>query len=89
MFYEGLKGLKDLHKTFWGTSKKCENKNLNFDTIFSNARGGKVQIFFEAFQKDSKTKGLIFLPKEILQQTDDKRVSCVIVHIAPNYAKVS
>ena len=24
-FYEGLKGL---HKTFWGTTKKCENKNL-------------------------------------------------------------
>ena len=23
--YEGLKGL---HKTFWGTTKKCENKNL-------------------------------------------------------------
>ena len=22
------KGLKDLHKTFWGTTKKCENKNL-------------------------------------------------------------
>ena len=24
-FYEGLKGL---HKTFWGTKKKCENENL-------------------------------------------------------------
>ena len=24
-FYEGLKGL---HETFWGTTKKCENKNL-------------------------------------------------------------
>ena len=24
-FYEGLKGL---HKTFWDTTKKCENKNL-------------------------------------------------------------
>ena len=24
-FYEGLKGL---HKTFWGTTKKCENKSL-------------------------------------------------------------
>ena len=24
-FYEGLKGL---HKTLWGTTKKCENKNL-------------------------------------------------------------
>ena len=24
-FYEVLKGL---HKTFWGTRKKCENKNL-------------------------------------------------------------
>ena len=26
-FYEGLKGLD---KTFWGTKKKCENKNLIF-----------------------------------------------------------
>ena len=25
-FYEGLKGLKGLHKTFWGTTKKCEKK---------------------------------------------------------------
>ena len=24
-FYEGLKGL---NKNFWGTTKKCENKNL-------------------------------------------------------------
>ena len=29
-FYEGLKGL---HKTFWGTTKKCENKNLIFISI--------------------------------------------------------
>ena len=26
-FYEDL---KDLHKTFWDTTKKCENKNLSF-----------------------------------------------------------
>ena len=26
-FQEGLKGF---HKTFWGTTKKCENKNLTF-----------------------------------------------------------
>ena len=26
-FYEGLKGL---HKTFWGTTKRCENKNLSW-----------------------------------------------------------
>ena len=25
-FYEGLKGL---HKTFWGSTKKCKNKNLS------------------------------------------------------------
>ena len=30
MFYEGLKGL---HKTFWGTTKKYENKNLIFVSI--------------------------------------------------------
>ena len=26
-FYEIL---KDLHETFWGTTKKCENKNLSY-----------------------------------------------------------
>ena len=26
-FYEGLKGL---HEIFWGTTKKCENKNLTY-----------------------------------------------------------
>ena len=30
MFYEGFKGL---YKTFWDTSKKCENKNLIFISI--------------------------------------------------------
>ena len=30
-FYEGLKGL---HKTFWGTTKKCENKNLTYFFLF-------------------------------------------------------
>ena len=29
-FYEGLKGL---HKTFWGTAKRCENKNLTFSGV--------------------------------------------------------
>ena len=29
-FYEGRKGL---HKTSWGTTKKCENKNLTRDDI--------------------------------------------------------
>ena len=41
IFYEGLKGLKGLHKTFWGTTKKCENKNLTYfysNTTFRNAR---------------------------------------------------
>ena len=26
--------LKDLHKTFWGTTKKCENKNLTQCFLF-------------------------------------------------------
>ena len=30
-FYEGLKGL---HKTFWGTTKKCDNKNLTIKKSF-------------------------------------------------------
>ena len=33
--YEDLKGLKDLHKTFWGTTKKCENKNLKLIFILT------------------------------------------------------
>ena len=39
-FYESLKGL---HKTFWDTTKKCENKKLIFylNKTFRNARGGK------------------------------------------------
>ena len=45
-FYEGLKDLKGLHKTFWGTTKKCENKNL---TQFS---------FQYNFQKWTGLKGL-------------------------------
>ena len=38
-FYEGL---KDLHKTFWGTAKKCEIKNLTqflFQCSFQKWRG--------------------------------------------------
>ena len=27
-FKRFFEGLKDLHKTFWGTTKKCEDKNL-------------------------------------------------------------
>ena len=40
-FYEGL---KDLHKTFWGTTKKCENKNVSyiyFNKTFWNAQDWK------------------------------------------------
>ena len=44
MFYEDL---KDLHKTSWSTTKKCENKNQNknkdfyFNMNFLNAQDGK------------------------------------------------
>ena len=37
-FYEGLKGLR---KTFRGTAKKCENKNLNYFFLFVRDWGGK------------------------------------------------
>ena len=39
MFYEDLKGL---HKIFWGTTKKCENKNfeLNFLVVQDRAVKG-------------------------------------------------
>ena len=35
-FYEGLKGF---HKTFRGTTKKCENKNLNKFFILRSGLG--------------------------------------------------
>ena len=49
-FYEGSKGL---HKNFWGTIKKCENKNLTyfffyFKTTFRNVqdvKGYKIEIY--------------------------------------------
>ena len=38
MFYEGLKGI---HKTFWRTTKKCENKNLSQFSLVVWDRDGK------------------------------------------------
>ena len=36
--------LKGLHKTFWGTTKKCENKNLTYFFFSSSGIGtGKVK----------------------------------------------
>ena len=35
------KGPKDLHKAFWGTTRKSENKIFYFDITFWNARDGK------------------------------------------------
>ena len=35
---------KSLHKTFWGTTKKCENKNLSYfylNATFWNTQDGK------------------------------------------------
>ena len=40
-FYEGLYGL---HKTFWGTTKKSENKNLSLLSLFIRDRDGKSWI---------------------------------------------
>ena len=43
---EEKKGLKDLHKTFWGTTKKCENKILSLFLLikFSKMHGeGKIK----------------------------------------------
>ena len=40
-FNEGLKGL---HKTFWSTTKKCENKNLTYYFFYSSGIGtGRVK----------------------------------------------
>ena len=38
-FYEGLKGF---HKTFWGITKKCENKNLTSFFLFVRDWDGKA-----------------------------------------------
>ena len=37
-FHEGL---EDFHKTFWGTTMKCENKNLSQFSLFVRDRDGK------------------------------------------------
>ena len=40
----GARKGKGLHKTFWGTAEKCENKNLTIFVsiqLFRNARDGK------------------------------------------------
>ena len=45
-FYEGL---KSFHKTFWGTTKKCENKN--FSLIFSHRPGlGREELAHETHE---------------------------------------
>ena len=46
-FYEGLQGL---HKTFWGTTKMCENKNLSQFFLFLRYRDGKsYRLWSQAF----------------------------------------
>ena len=47
-FYEGLKGL---HKTFWGTKKKCENKNSTklFSLSTGLGRGGLNRVQKQSF----------------------------------------
>ena len=45
--------LKGLHKTFLGTTKKYENKNLNF-FLFVRDRDGKGQEIFLLAQKLKK-----------------------------------
>ena len=43
-FYERLKGHQ---KTFWGTTNKCENKNLSY--FFSPSKIGTVRVKFPDF----------------------------------------
>ena len=55
-FCERLKGL---HKTFWGTTNTCENKNLSFSLRPGLGREGlkvgfNVNIFHKTFQKIEK-----------------------------------
>ena len=38
-FYEGL---KSLHKTFWGTTKKCEIRNLSFNLSFISIQHSEI-----------------------------------------------
>ena len=63
-FFEDLKGF---HKTFWGTTKKCENKNFSyFNTTFRNARGGKGQEYKNINHTSSKLSN--FFPNNIFQK---------------------
>ena len=52
-FYEGL------HKTFWGTTKKCENKNFKVN-FFSWSGIGMGWVVCETLQWTPGGKGLIF-----------------------------
>ena len=50
-FYEGL---KDLHKTFCGTTKKCENKNLSKFFPIVRIKTGRVNVTFECSNQSRK-----------------------------------
>ena len=67
-FYEGLKGL---HKTFWRTTKKCENKNLTwflFQYNFQKCTGRSIRqmngLRFCKIQKKYFKKPIVFLSVE-------------------------
>ena len=56
-FYEGL---QSFHKTFWGTSKKCENKYLSLFSLFVRIRTGKINSIRHFVYKPSAFAHLIF-----------------------------
>ena len=66
-FYEGL---KDLYKKFWGTTKKCENKNKNLIFIFiqlSEMHGtgrGLIQAVWELFNSSRNHVSWIILRRQ-------------------------
>ena len=42
--FQCLGAFKNLHKTFWGSTKKCSDKSLSYSFLFVRDRDGKVNI---------------------------------------------
>ena len=90
-FYEGLKGL---HKTFWRTTKKCENKNLTwflFQYNFQKCTGRSIRqmngLRFCKIQKKIFSKSQLFSfqwkPTNFFNKAQETQVK----HIYDGYIK--
>ena len=66
-------GLKDLHKTFWGTTKKCEIKtklNFYFNTTFRNAWDVKGYVNLYYLKQHNTSHTLLWRPEN--DEKDDE-----------------